>query len=70
MNVREAFLHNPENSGFQFLRESLETIWNFQSYFDFAALFKPFQKQTETGRKTNLIQQRGMQQMRDRAQLF
>src|SRR6266699_5149426 len=66
MNVREALLHHPENSGFQFLRESREIVGNFQSYSDFAALFKAFQKQTETGRKTNLIQQRRMQQMRDR----
>jgi hypothetical protein len=69
MNVREAFLHNPENGGFQFLWESPKTIWNFQSYFDFAAFFKPFQEQTQTRRKTNLIQQRRMQQMSDRSYL-
>ncbi len=69
MNVREAFLHNPKNSGLQFLRESLETIWNFQSYFDFATLFKSFQEQAETRGKTNLIQKRRMQQMSDRSYL-
>ena len=69
MDVREAFLHNPENGGLQFLRESLKTIWNFQSYFDFATLFKSFQEQAETRGKTNLIQKRRMQQMSDRSYL-
>jgi hypothetical protein len=69
VNVREAFLHDAENSGFQFLWEPLELIGNFQGYFDFAALAKSFQEQTETRRKTDLIQKRRMQQMSDRSHL-
>src|SRR5207248_2618461 len=41
--------------GANILRESLKTIWNFQSYFDFATLFKSFEEQAETRGKTNLI---------------
>src|SRR5262252_3183124 len=34
MNVREAFLDDPKNGGFQFLRESREVIWNVKIKVD------------------------------------
>jgi len=68
MNVGEAFLHDPENSDFQILRESPEIGREIEINLNLAAFGEPFHKQTKSRRETDFIQQRWMQQMRDSAE--
>src|SRR6266851_4341768 len=66
MNVRQTFLDNPENGRFQIARQASESTRNFQVHFDLAALRESFQVQPQSRGKSDFIQERRMQQMRNR----
>src|SRR5205807_6800372 len=66
MNVRQTFLDNTENGRFQVGRQAPKITRNFQVYFDLAALRESFQVQPQSGGKSDFIQERRMQQMRNR----
>src|SRR6266567_8772187 len=68
VNVREALLNDPENGGFQILRETPQILWQIEINCDLAAFGKPIQVRTKTRGEPNFIQQWWMKQMGDGAQ--
>ena len=70
MNVGQTLLYHTKYRGLEFWREPPQILRNFQSHRNLAPLGKSLDKPTNGRRKTSLVKQRRMQQVRDGAQLL
>ena len=70
VHVGEAFLDNAEDGGLEILREARQVARNLEVRGDFAALREALDVNRQGRLETGLIEQRRMQQMRERADLL
>src|SRR3981081_4602444 len=69
MNIRETLLHGPENRRFRLAPEPFKIRWDLQIHLDLAPFGESIDVPTEGRCKSRFVQQRGMQQMGNRADL-
>jgi hypothetical protein len=70
VNVRQGFLHHTENGQFQIMRQAPQPIRYMQVNVNIASLSKSFRIPTNTCCKAHFVQQRRMQQVRNRPNFF
>src|SRR5580700_2119128 len=69
MNIGETLLHGPEYRRFRLAPEPLKILWDLQIHFDLAPFGESLDVPMESRSKPRFIQQRGMEQVGNRADL-
>src|SRR5207237_10287498 len=69
MNVGQTLLYHTKYRGLEFWREPPQILRNFQSHRNLAPLGKSLDKPTHGRRKTSIVKQRRMQQVRNAAHI-
>src|SRR4030081_1281046 len=69
MNIGETLLHGPENRRFRFAREPLKIRGDLQIHLNLAPFGESIDVPAESRSKSRFIQERGMEQVGNRADL-
>ena len=69
MDISQAFLNRPEYCNFGIRGQTRQGFWKFEIGRNVASLRKPIHVPLKRGRKTYLVEQRWMKEVRNRAYL-